>query len=292
MKYNYKIKPVELDDIVRYDTEKYNSNNHWEHGIIPDDYSKVLSHSETSKWIDKFKKYKKITIDNTTYIKWLKEAHETCSQTGKFSNLFSDEFEQMTQDLTNRYIDIFNGTKYFIRVCNVSLKYGQHKTGPYTNIRQILESVVSTTHNHSPIKKNTDKLEIYLIDWVEIDQKYEFRIFVFNNKITCISQQNIYSLLFNEHKNNPPEFERMIKEKLDITVSYFYEHIINKINWIKSYTYDFAIIDNKPYFIEMNSFGKEYAAGSALFHWILDSEILYNNFTDQKNKFIEFRYII
>lgn len=42
----------------------------------------------------------------------------------------------------------------------------------------------------------------------------------------------------------------------------------------------------------MNSFGKEYAEGSALFHWILNSEILYNNFTDQKNKFIEFRYTI
>lgn len=209
MKYDYRIKSVELDDIVRYDKEKYNSNNHWEHGIIPEDYSEVLSRSSTSNWIDKFKK---ITIDNAIHIKWLKEAHETCSQTGKFSELFSDEFEQMTHDLNVVHKNIFDGTGYFIRVCDVSLKYGQHKTGPYTNIRQILDSIVSTTHNHSPIKKNTDKLDIYLIDWIDIDEKYEFRIFVFNNKITCISQQNIYSVLFNEYKNNKLELEHMIKK--------------------------------------------------------------------------------
>ena len=54
--------------------------------------------------------------------------------------------------------------------------------------------------------------------------------------------------------------------------------ISKKITWISNYTYDFAIINNnQPYLIELNSFGKEYAAGSALFHWILDEKILYNN---------------
>ena len=77
-------------------------------------------------------------------------------------------------------------------------------------------------------------------------------------------------------------------EKLNIIVDYFYDEINKNITWTSNYTYDFAIVDNKPYFIEMNSFGKEYAAGSALFHWLLDEEILYNN----KNNFIEFRYTI
>ena len=66
--------------------------------------------------------------------------------------------------------------------------------------------------------------------------------------------------------------------------------MIHKINWTNNYTFDFAIINSQPYFIELNSFGKEYAAGSALFHWILDEHILYNKF--EHNNFIEFRYTI
>jgi hypothetical protein len=42
---------------------------------------------------------------------------------------------------------------------------------------------------------------------------------------------------------------------------------------------DFVLIgeDNQPYFIEVNPFGSEYSSGSALFHWIQDHEILYEN---------------
>jgi hypothetical protein len=187
---------------------------------------------------------------------------------------------------------------YFVRVNNVSLKYGQHKEGPYKNIRTILESIISCIGTHGPIKSNTSLLEIYLIDWIEIKPEFEFRVFVHNNKITAISQQNIYSQVFkkylggnndNDNNNNKNKFENMIEEKLTIIVDYFYQEILPKITWIYNYTFDFAIIDSKPYLIELNSFGKEYAAGSALFHWQLDEKILYNDFADG-NLTIEFRY--
>lgn len=50
---------------------------------------------------------------------------------------------------------------------------------------------------------------------------------------------------------------------------------------------DLALIgpNDSPYFIEPNSFGKDYAAGSALFHWIDDYDALHNS------DIIEFRYI-
>ena len=35
--------------------------------------------------------------------------------------------------------------------------------------------------------------------------------------------------------------------------------------------------DGTLYFIEINSFGKEYAAGSALFHWLIDEDELYSD---------------
>ena len=113
--------------------------------------------------------------------------------------------------------------------------------------------------------------------------KYERGLFPLENLENCnfnqyCLQQNLYKRL--QITN--------IENKIDLIVKYFNDVISKKINWIDTYTYDFAIVDNMPYFIEMNSFGKEYAAGSALFHWLHDEKILYNDYDDT----IEFRYTV
>lgn len=277
----YIIKSKSINDIIKYDKNKYNSNNHWINDEPPSDYDSVLSKSHTHLWIDIFKpEYKKIIINNTKHISWLKRANHLCSQTGKFSNLFIDELIDTINDLEKDYGYLFeNNTKYFIRVNNVSLKYGMYGVGPYYNLRNIIESTVSSIKGHSPIYENTNELIIYLLPWINITDENEFRVFVYKNKITAISQQNIYKRL---NMTN-------IENKIDIITKYFNDVISKKIDWIENYTYDFAIIDKQmPYFIEMNSFGKEYAAGSALFHWLLDEQILYNDNDD----IIEFRYTV
>ena len=276
----YIIKSVTLDDIIKFDKEKYNSNNHWINNKPPNDYHKILEQSHTHMWIDHFKPiYKKITINNPKHITWLKKASYLCSQTGKFSTLFLDELEDTVNDLNNEYQNLFDNNKYFIRVNNVSLKYGAHGVGPYNNFKSILESIVSSIKGHCPINNDTEKLDIYFLPWMNILDENEFRVFVYKNKITAISQQNLYKKL--NIKN--------IENKIDIIIKYFNEVISKKINWIETYTYDFAIInENTPYFIEMNSFGKEYASGSSLFHWLLDENILYNN----TNESMEFRYTV
>jgi hypothetical protein len=51
---------------------------------------------------------------------------------------------------------------------------------------------------------------------------------------------------------------------------------------------DFALVGEslEPYFIEPNSWGGDYAAGSALFGWIQDHDMLHDK------EVIEFRYVI
>jgi len=287
----YIIKSIELTDVEKYGKDKYNSNNHWTDETTTYNYEYVLQQTSTEKWIDLFKQYKKITIDNQVWISWLKQTSIISSKTGKFSKCFEDEFDIMVEELNKQYSYLFNSVEpgYFVRVNNVSLKYGQHKEGPYNNIRTILESVVSCIRGHTPIKQNTKLLNIYLIDWIEIKPEFEFRVFVYNNKITAISQQNIYSLLFTEYLDIYKEsFNTFIIQILNNIVKYFYEEMLPKITWISNYTFDIAITKSKPYFIELNSFGKEQAAGSALFHWLLDEKILYNDSTNT----IEFRYTI
>jgi hypothetical protein len=298
MTWNYNIKPIDLDDIVNFDKEKYNSNNHWVDGIRPDDYDQVLSYSNTDKWIDLFKTSKKLVIDNPTHLEWIKKASLVCSITGKFSNLYSDELEQTCLELSKQinYTSAFDGTGYFVKVNNVSLKYGVNGSGPYYNIKSIIESIVSSIKGHTPINRDTEKLNIYLIPWIDIEPVNEFRVFVHNNKITAISQQDLYSKLFVKKYPgyNTVQMNGIIIEKLNIIMDYFYQEMIWKINWIpsNSYTFDFAIVNSQPYLIELNSFGTEYAAGSALFHWIIDKDILYNSLDDNDNGVVEFRYTV
>ena len=72
-----------------------------------------------------------------------------------------------------------------------------------------------------------------------------------------------------------------------IITSYFENEVKKRVTHIDSYVMDFAILnDDTPYFIELNSFGKEYASGSALFGWIQDYSILYG----VTENTIEFRY--
>ena len=276
------VQKVKIGDVVEYDTEKFNSNNHWTNGVKPIDYTDKLEANKTNKWIDNFRSnYKKIIINDPAVIKWMISASEISSKTGKFTKLFDDEIDEFVDK--NTYADIFNGTGYFVRTENVSLKYGQHKTGPYYNMRQIIESVVSCIDGHKPLYENTTDLTIYLLDWVNVDDYNEFRVFVNDNKITAVSQQNLYNVY--DKLDNQQE----LINKLKLITNYFDENIRPVITHMSSYSYDFAIINNKiPYFIECNSFGKEYAAGSALFHWLLDENILYGDASND----IYFRYTV
>ena len=68
----------------------------------------------------------------------------------------------------------------------------------------------------------------------------------------------------------------------------FQKTIIKKITHTSNYCMDAVILeDDSLYFIEINSFGKEYAAGSALFHWLIDEDKLYSD-----GNTIHFRYTV
>lgn len=286
---NIVIQGISLSMVMKFDKIKFNTNNHWINDTPPEDYKKSIENTFTKEWINEFHNiYKTIEINDENELNWMKKTSEISMQTGKFTELYEDELELFLLKYSNKYNHIFDGTKYFVRTENVSMKYGQHKEGPYTNLKNIIESVVSSTHKHTPIYQDTTKIKLYLLPWIEIQPKKEFRVFVYKKKITAISQQNLYNVLFDKHICYD-EIEKEINYYIQIIINYFYQEIINKIN-LENFTYDFALTKNdRPYFIEPNSFGKEYAAGSALFGWINDKDILYQ---DCENPTVYFRYTI
>ena len=281
---------------------KYNSNNHWTDDKKPTDYHDKIKLSNTSKWIDMVRQsYIVLNLCLTQYeINWLKSAAIIGRQTGKFPKFYNDELEQLTIKYKLHFDKFFNNdVGYFVRTENVSLKYGMHGIGPYFNFKSIIESLVTSTIEHDPMKSIESKcLKLYLFDWLNIDPSMEFRVFVHNHKVTCISQQNLYERHKYFHSLTELEINNSIHSitnKITDYLSKLFEldHYV-KSN-IKSFTIDMAIIDDQPYLIEFNSFGSEYAAGSALFHWILDRDLLYGigpiESIIMTNSNIHFRYV-
>jgi hypothetical protein len=282
------IRPISIDDVLANDKISYNTNNHWENNIRPDDYDEIIANGNTNKWIDKFRSYKKIIINTKQDLYWMKLAYEIGSKTGRFPHSYDDELE----DIVSRYKhldEIFDGTEYFIRTENVSLKEGKHGIGPYKDFKSIIESIVTTRLGHSPIKEETTEITLYLCEFISnLNRIREFRVFVYKNKITAISQQSLYDVNDILEPLTDKERNDLIYKWIEIIKSYFESDIKEKITHIDSYVMDFAILDDdSPYFIELNSFGKEYASGSALFGWIRDYNILYG-----LSDVIEFRYTI
>ena len=107
--------------------------------------------------------------------------------------------------------------------------------GPYYDLKTIIESAVSSIKGHCPIYVNTTELDIYLIPWIEINPVNEFRVFVHQNNITAISQQHLYHKLYSKNYSDNQILNNIILEKLNLITKYFYEVIVNKITWSKSY---------------------------------------------------------
>lgn len=171
--------------------ELFNSNNHWD-DTRPDDYRDVLNSTLTKHWIDLFnQQYSVINIEDCD-LSWMKRAAKIGSYTGLFPTSFQEELEDSLTRYksTDKLFD--NNTEYFVRSENVSLKYGVWGVGPYTSLKCIFESLVTSTSKHSPIHSDTTSLKIYLLPWKIINSSREFRVFVHKNKITAISQQNLY----------------------------------------------------------------------------------------------------
>ncbi len=274
---------VRINDVLILDKVRFNTNNIWTDGKQPSDYLHICRQTETPMWIDSFKTYKKIVLNlRSAALSWMKDAFHIGSQSGTFPKQFEDELD-LISGLEREFSEIFDGTDYFVRTEKVSLKEGQHGVGPYTSLKMIIESCVTCRLHHTPIKADTDEIELFLIPWQRLSRGREYRVFVNENKITAISQQHLYDVFEHSWKTEYSSDAMSI-------LQYFDESIRARITHISSYVMDIAVLeDGSPFFIELNPFGTEYSSGSALFGWTQDHSDLYG--LSPSNSVI-FRYTI
>lgn len=269
------IKQIKLRDIIE-NPDNYNTSNH----NVVDDYLDYIKQFDTKYWIDKFHKYEKITISNQTDIKLLWEMLKLSNINKKFPMLYEEDLDDLTYKYQKMYLNT-NLDNKFVRTEKTSLKTGCYGIGPYNSLKDILKSTATTKFGHHAFNQDDKEINIYLMKYEKIDISKEFRVFVVDNKISCISQQNIYEKSY--YLISHPNLTELV-EKLNL---YFENNVKDKLAEYKNYIMDIALNErNEFYFIEINPFGKNYTSGSACFHWINDHQ------TIMDNSFIEFRYVV
>jgi hypothetical protein len=270
------IEEISVDSVNKdTDADMFNSCNHWTTGP-PDDYKEVVDKTLTKEWIDEFRTFYSVINIDASDLRWMKEASNLYFHTARISKLHHEDIDSAASKYNKLLGHLFNGTKYFVRADNVSLKEGMHGVGPYTTIKQIIESLITCKSSHTPIYEGVTHIKLYLLPWVDISPDKEFRVFVYNNNITAISQQHLYVTNSILAKIDSDEEKRtLVKHWVDSITDYFDRYVKNRIK-TESCCMDIALTDN-VYFIEINPFGKEYSAGSSLFHWIIDENKLYGD---------------
>lgn len=257
-------------DEVMNNATKFNSHNH---GDKPDDYvEKSLQTCFSS-----FKHLKLYKTIDLPIERWMLDAYEIGVITGRFPKNYIEELNDYCD--RNCHLNEHFDKPYFIRTEDVSLKTGCHGKDPYTNIRSIIESIVTCGFGHSvPIKPPGIKL--YLIEPVSIDPDLEFRVFVHHGRVTAISQQHLYM-------RNKTLNDSMANDVANKIIAFTTNMDANMDLPVRSYVMDLAIVNDDVYFIELNPFGSAYGSGSALFHWSTDNDLLYGKLND-----VEMRYTI
>ncbi|PJD95105.1 MAG: hypothetical protein CK426_07295 [Legionella sp.] len=112
---------------------------------------------------------------------------------------------------------------------------------------------------------------IILREWeAELRQEHEFRLFVYQNKVTAISQYNTYC---HYPSYNDTELQKKIVKRL----KNFAEELSPLIK-LDNYILDLALIGDRVIVIELNPFHP--STGACLFSWQTDESILKNRETD------------
>lgn len=197
---------------------------------------------------------------------------------------YKEELQEL-ENIIQFLIDRTGIVKWFIRLNEASPKDGILECGPLLSAHDIMTSLTTSIRAYKSFKSSIflNKPEIlYIIPWKDNwNDHAEFRVFIYQKKVTCISQ-HAWSLNVGWNETNLSIVAPHI-------IDYCNTHIIPNFTIVDSFVADVIVVikDNKiPLtitedqfhieFIELNSFGYDLASGAALFHWITDHDIMYS----------------
>ena len=244
----FKLQPITIPHVVQQDNEQK---------MLKIVYDSYLEGFDYHVWYDK-------TIPNiNTHVNMIKIPNTV-------KTILSDMFKgrKVDDDLTmfkNEISQFINGEAFFIRLSSTSGKNEQSIKKLYT-VDQIIKHLTSNklfVFQEYDVNKDT---HLIMIPWnKKIKPKYEFRIFVVDHILTGASIQQ----WFNESIQHTTD-ELEICQKALSSIPFL------KLPY-KTFIADVYVdMETKQcHLIEVNPFGAHCGAGSSLFNWITDYDMLH-----------------
>lgn len=255
-----------------------NSNNH-PADITTEEYKRRIALTYKNEWIRSFPDPDgTITISlSLAQCRMLAEAAYCGSITDRRPEMYEEELLAVEAMIA----DAMKGSsieKWFVRLNEASPKDGKFGCGPLRSAADIVTSLATSMRARRALLTMTQMEKgdtLYLVPWQkDWNEGNEFRVFVYNRKVTAISQ-------YVWHKDVGWSQDGLKGVAPEI-LSYCNETIIPKM-MIDSFVVDVIIVspgDSAEFHVELvefNSFGAELASGAALFHWLNDYDTLYGN---------------
>jgi len=220
--------------------------------------------------------------------RYFKPASQLAMVGARASRLLREEAEDLAAELqsTNEPISHPPTHGWFVRTAACSPKdaFRDGGAGPHRSLSEVLLALLASQRIHKSMRDYSTDTTLYLMPYdpaVTIDR--ELRVFVHESRVTAMSQ---YDCL-----NPSGVFAKMDSDRLAdvaLCVDAFHRHLLSPrweaVGGVSSYVMDVEYIEyasdtgeDSVRLIELNCFGAEYAAGSALFHWVHDSAELYSS---------------
>lgn len=192
--------------------------------------------------------------------------------TKKYPMLYEDELQAVEAKLQP-----LPSPPYFARLSRCSTKGGQGGVGPFYIAKQIVTALV-TSYRCVTALEQQEPVGLYLLPFQpHFDCDKEFRVFVHNCKVTAVSQ-------YNEAEDcgwgtyADADLLKVVGSAVDLLDEMLQKAAELKLALPSCFTLDvFCHIDQDfaVELIELNSFGAQLAAGSCLFDWVEDYDLLY-----------------
>ena len=202
----------------------------------------------------------------------LSKAGQVGILTKKYPMLYEDEMQVVEAKLHP-----LPNPPYFARLSRCSTKGGQGGVGPFYTAKQIVTALV-TSHRCVDAFESLQPVGLYLLPYcAHFNCDKEFRVFVNRNVVTAVSQYNeaedcgwgkyTDTDLLKIADNTMALLDKLLKQALAL-----------KLTLPTCFTFDVLCHADQDFdveLIELNSFGAQLAAGSCLFDWVKDYDLLY-----------------
>ena len=205
--------------------------------------------------------------------------------TFELPQLYHEELFQLIDRLENELPESY--APFFVRLSKCSTKGGHRGVGPFWNSKQIVRALV-TSYRCVDVFASEGTCKLYVSPFnSQFNPDDELRVFVYNKKVTCISQ-------YNEKENcgwgmlDDEILSLVCSNIIDLYYALMSKAATLNICLPESLTMDVLCLRTQNFateLVEFNTFGAQMSAGSCLFDWIDDYDILHSD------KFEEMRIV-